>query len=189
MLATLAIAIPAGLHIALSVTLGYAIRYAQGLPAEARAFSVATFIFVAILAVIAMAMGLFFGILAVIAMAMGLFFGGSIPTMAYSVGLVSYMLRWVGKRRGRERLTASIIGGVLGLIVGSLETAVVFALMNLSFSLNAYATFFQWPEILTVDGIALLWFSLNPLANLAAGVQIGYRLGKQLEEMTTYWFW
>jgi riboflavin transporter FmnP len=175
MLSTLAIAIPAGLHIALSANLGYTARFAEGLPAEAKAFSLVGFFFTAIMAIIAMSMLLFFG--------------GSIPTMAYSVGLVSLMLRWVGKRWGREKLAASIIGGVMGLAVGCLETLVVVTLMNLSLTWPTYATLFRWPAILTVDGIALLWFSLAPFVNAVAGVQIGYRLGKQLEEMTTYWFW
>jgi len=175
MISTLAIAIPSGLHIALSVVLGYAQRLSDGLPAQARPFSLLGFIFAAILSIVAMSMVLFFG--------------GSIPTMAYSVGLVSYMLRWVGKRRGREKLAASIIAGVLGFLVGCLQSGIILALMSLRPAWSLYASIFRWPAILSIDGIALLWFTLNPIVHTVAGVQIGQRLGVLLEEMTTYWFW
>jgi len=175
MLATLAIAIPSALHIALSTTLGYTVRYADGLPDETKAFTLFGFIFVTILAVIAMAMVMFFG--------------GAIPTMLYSMGLVAFMLRWAGKRRGREKLTSTIIGGVLGLLTGILGSAVLHLLTGLSLSGSLYATLFRWPAILSVDGIVLLWTTLNPLAQAAAGAQIGWRLGKQIELITLYWFW
>ena len=60
MLATLGIGIPAGLHISLSAVLGYAVRIQDGLPAQAKPFTLMGFVFGAILAVIAMAMVLFF---------------------------------------------------------------------------------------------------------------------------------
>ncbi|MBL7200639.1 MAG: hypothetical protein ISS56_10845 [Anaerolineae bacterium] len=175
MLATLSVAIPAGLHIALSTMLGYAVRYADGLPEEAKAFSLFGFIFIAILAIVAMAMVMFFG--------------GAISTMAYSMGLVALMLRWVGKRRGRERMTSTIFGAVMGLIAGLLGSVLIFTLMDLKPTWSLYATVFRWPAILSIDGIALLWFSLNPPIQAAAGAQVGWRLGKQLEEITLYWFW
>jgi hypothetical protein len=175
MLATLTIAIPSGLHIALSTTLGYAVRYGEGLPDETKPFALFGFILIAILAVIAIAMAMFFG--------------GAIPTMAYSMGLVSYMLRWAGKRRGRERLASTITGSILGLLAGILGSAVLYLLLGLSPSWSLYATLFRWPAILSIDGIVLLWTTLNPLAQAAAGAQIGWRLGKQLELITLYWFW
>jgi len=175
MLATLAIAIPGGLHIGLSTILGYAVRYADGVPIEARAFSLFGFIFASLLGVIALAMILFFG--------------GSIPTMMYSMGLVAYMLRWLGKRRGREKLASTIIGSVLGLLIGILETAIGLLLMGLKLNWAQCVTLFNWPAILTIDGIALLWLSVTPLVHAIAGAQIGWRLGKQLEELTLYWFW
>jgi hypothetical protein len=175
MLATLIVVIPAGLHIALSVTFGYAIRYAEGLPAQANPFSLGGFIFA--------------WLLAIIALAMLEFFAGSIPTMGYSVILVAAMLRWVGKRRGREKLVSTITGGVCGLLVGVLESAAIFLVMSLTPSGAAYAALFRWPAIMSVDGIALLWLTVNPLANAVAGVQVGFRLGKQLEELTTYYYW
>lgn len=175
MLATLIIAIPGGLHIGLSVVLGYAVRYSAGLPGTAHPFSLFGFIFASLLGVITLSMLLFFG--------------GSIPTMAYSVALVAYMLRWLGKRRGHERLASTILGGVMGLLVGALETTVGFLLLSLRPTWTTYVTLFRWPAILTIDGISILWLTVNVLASAAAGAQIGWRLGEQLEELTAYWFW
>jgi hypothetical protein len=175
MLTTLAIAIPAGLHIAFSALTGYAVRYSAGVPEEPTTFSVFGFVFVSILAIVAMAMVMFFML--------------AIPTMAYSMGLVAFMLRWIGKHRQRIPMTSAVIGAVLGLIIGLLSTAVVFLLLDIQPTLSFYRAVLRWPAVLTVDGIVLVWFSLNPLANAAAGTQIGWRLGKQLEEVTLYWYW
>jgi hypothetical protein len=62
-------------------------------------------------------------------------------------------------------------------------------LMDLRPTLEAYATLFHWPEILTIDGIALLWLTLLPLVMAAAGSQTGRKLGDQLETLTMNWFW
>jgi hypothetical protein len=175
MLVTIGIGVPCGLHIALSAILDYAARLEDGLPAQANQFTVMGFLFAAILAIIAMAMVLFFAL--------------AIPTMAYSMGLIAVMLRWVGKRRPRERLVSTIAGAVLGLIVGIASTALIFLLVNIAPSFSLYAQIFRWPEILSIDGIILFWFSLSPVANAGAGAQIGWRLGKQLEEMRQYWYW
>jgi hypothetical protein len=175
MLATLGIGIPAGLHIGLSVALGYAQRFEEALPAEAKAFSLMGFLFGAILATIAMAMVLFFLL--------------AIPTMAYSMVLIALMLRWVGKRWPRQKLASTSIGGVMGLLVGLATSAIVFTLVDIIPSFSLYGTIFRWPEILTVDGIVLLWFTVSPLLNAGAGAQIGWRLGKQLDAITQYWFW
>jgi len=175
MLTTLAVAIPAGVHIALAATLGYAVRYAEGLPTQANPFSLSGFVFT--------------WLLAVIALAMLQFFVGSIPAMGYSVALVAAMLRWVGKRRGREKLVSTIAGSVCGLLIGVLESAAGFTLMSFAPSATAYALLFRWPAIMSIDGIALLWLTVNPLTNAIAGAQIGSRLGKQLEELTAFYFW
>jgi hypothetical protein len=175
MLATLAVAIPAGLHVALSVALGYAVRYADGLPPEAKTFSLFGFIFAAILAAVVIAMVLFFG--------------GTIPTMLYSMGMVHFMLRWAGKRRGKVKLTSTVISSVLGLICGILGSALLALLMSIRPSWALYVTVFRWPEIMTVDGIVLLWTVVNPFAQAIAGAQIGWRLGKQIELISLYWFW
>ena len=132
---------------------------------------------------------IFIAIVALIAMSMVLFFMLAIPTMGYSMAMVSFMLRWAGKRRRKERLTSTIIGSVMGLIVGVASTALVFLLMDFRPTGALYATILRWPEIMTIDGTILLWFSLNPLLNAIAGAQIGWRLGKLIEEMTLYWFW
>jgi len=175
MLSTLAMAIPSGLHIALSVALGYAARLENGLPPGPKDFAFVGFIFIAIVALVAMSMVLFFML--------------AIPTMAYSMAMVFFMLRWAGKRLRKERLTSTIIGSVMGLIVGVLSSALIFLLMDLRPTGSLYATILHWPEVLTIDGIALIWFSLNPLFNAIAGAQIGWRLGKLIEDMTLYWFW
>jgi magnesium-transporting ATPase (P-type) len=175
MLVTLGIGIPSGLHIALSAILGYAARLEEGVPAQARQFTVVGFLFAAILAIIAMAMVLFFSL--------------AIPTMAYSMGLIAFMLRWVGKRRPREKLVSAIIGAVLGLIVGICGSALIFVLVDIVPSPSLYAAVFRWPQILSIDGIILLWVSLSPLVNAGAGAQIGWRVGKQLEEVSQYWYW
>lgn len=173
MLSTLGIGIPAGLHIALSATLGYATRL-DNMPQDARAFTLMGFIFTSILALIAMAMVLFFLL--------------SIPTMAYSMLLVATMLQWMRKFRGREKVVPTIVGAIFGLLIGIGTSALIFLLSGVSPTLSSYAAIFRWPQILTIDGIILLWFSLNPLANAIAGAQIGWRLGKILDQMTMYWF-
>jgi hypothetical protein len=124
-----------------------------------------------------------------IALAMVLFFVSAIPTMLYSMGLVWLMLRWLGKRWGREKLTSMLIGTVMGLLAGLLATALGALLIGLRFDGATYATLFRWPAILSIDGIALLWLTLYPLISAGAGAQLGWRLGKQLEELTLYWYW
>jgi hypothetical protein len=175
MFATLWIAIPAGLHIGLSATLGYAVRYAHGLPEETKAFAFFGFFFASLLAVIALAMAFFFG--------------GAIPTMAYSMGLVAFMLYWLGKRRGNLKRTSIIVGSILGLLTGLLMSTAGLMLMGLRPTPGTYATMFHWPEIMTIDGIALLWFTLLPIATAAAGMQSGRKLGDQLETLTMNWYW
>jgi hypothetical protein len=173
MLSTLGIGIPAGLHIALSATLGYAARL-DNMPEEGKAFTLMGFIFTSLLALIAMAMVLFFLL--------------SIPTMAYSMLLVATMLQTMRRFRGREKVVPTIVGAILGLLTGVGTSALIFLLSSVSPSVANYAAVFRWPEILTIDGIILLWFTLNPLANAVAGAQIGWRLGLMLDQMTMYWF-
>jgi len=72
---------------------------------------------------------------------------------------------------------------------GGAGTSVLISLLSsVTPTLATYGAIFRWPEILTIDGIILLWFTLNPLANAVAGAQIGWRLGKMLDQMTMYWF-
>jgi hypothetical protein len=175
MLSTLAAAIPCGLHIALAVKLGYALRLQDFAHVEPKSFSLVAFFLIAIVAVIAMSMVFFFMLV--------------IPTMGYSMVLVAFMLRWAGKRWRRERLVSTIGGSVMGLVVGIAASALVFLLMDLQPTWNLYAAVLHWPEILSVDGIALIWMTLNPLFCAIAGAQIGWRLGKMILDMTMYWFW
>jgi Na+-driven multidrug efflux pump len=173
MFATLAVALPAAIHIAVSVNLGYAVRL-QDLPQEPRTLSIMGIVFTAILAVVAMAMVMFFLL--------------AIPVMAYGMALVAFMLRWVGKRRPKEKLTSTILGALLGLIVGLGTSALVMILADIPPTAATYGAILRWPQILTVDGIILLWFTLNPLFNTAAGAQLGWRLGEILEQMAQYYF-
>ena len=113
----------------------------------------------------------------------------AIPTMGYSMAMVWLMLRWLGNRWPREKLASTLIGAFCGLLVGLGSSAIVFLLIDITPSVELYRSLLSWPEILTVDGIVLLWFSLSPLVNAGAGAQIGWRLGKMLEELTLYRFW
>jgi hypothetical protein len=175
MLSTLAVAGVGGLLIGLSTTLGYAVRLAQGLPEQAKPFSLFGFLFTSIIAIIALSM-LFF-------------FGTSIPTMAYSMVLVWVMLRWVGKRWGREKLTSTLLGGALGLLTGVAVVAMSAVILSAPVDGAAYARLFHWPALLSIDGIILVIMTLYPLVSTAAGVQIGWRLGNHVVEMQRYWFW
>ena len=40
-----------------------------------------------------------------------------------------------------------------------------------------------------IDGIALLWLTFYPAISAVGGAQLGWRLGKQLDELSLYWFW
>ena len=175
MLSTLTLAGLGGLHIGLSVTLGYAVRLAVGLPDQAKPFALFGFVFVSLLAFIALSMLLFFGT--------------SIPTMAYSMALVWGMMRWVGKRWGREKLASTLFGTALGLLNGLLTVALVALVFGARVNGAAYARLVRWPNILSVDGIVLVMLTLFPWVSTGAGAQIGWRLGKHIEEMQVYWFW
>lgn len=174
MLVTLGIAIPAGLHIALSVALGYAVRYQDLARVNPRPFALFGFIMATLLAVIGMSMLLFFVL--------------AIPTMAYSIVLVVIMLRWVGRRLPREKWASTIIGALLGLLIGVGGSTMVFTITSLIPNPALLSQLLRWPSILTIDAIVLIWFLINPLLNAAAGAQIGWRLGKMLEELTLYYW-
>ena len=175
MLGALTISGLGGLHIGLSVTLGYAVRYAEGLPDQAKPFALFGFLLTSIIASMALAMLLFFST--------------AIPTMVYSMVLVWGMLRWVGKRRGREKLASALLGAAMGLLTGLLIVAVASLVFGVRVDGAAYATLFRWPAFLSIDGIVLLIVTLYPWVSAAAGLQIGWRLGKQIEEMRLYRFW
>jgi len=175
MLSTLIMAGIGGLHIGLSTTLGYAVRYAEGLPDQAKPFAF---------------FGFFFAfLLAFVALSILLFFGTSIPTMVYSMGLVWGMLRWAGKRWGRDKLASTLFGAALGLLTGLLTVAVVSVIFGARMDGATYARLFRWPAILSVDGIVLVLLTLYPWVSTGAGAQIGWRLGKHIEDMKLYWFW
>jgi hypothetical protein len=175
MLGTLVVSGLGGLHIGLSAVLGYLVRYSDGLPAEAKPFTLFSF--------------LFLSILASVGLAMVLFFGSAIPTMAYSMAMVSGMLRWVGKRLPKVKLWSTVFGSICGLLVGLGLSALGVLLFNLSLAPAQYARFLSWPAVLSIDGIALVWLTLYPVVSTVAGAQVGWRLGKQLDELSLYWFW
>lgn len=175
MLSTLIVAGLGGLQIGLSVTLGYAVRISEGLPDQAKPFALFGFLLTSGLAMLALAMVLFFST--------------SIPTMAYSMLLVWGMLRWVGKRWGRDKLASTLLGAAAGLVTGVLIVALAALIFDAPMDGAAYARLFRWPAILSIDGIVLSLLSLYPLVSIGAGVQIGWRLGKHIEEMQQYWFW
>jgi len=175
MLSTLVVAGLGGLHIALSAVLGFLVRYEEGMPAEAKQFTFFSFLFVSILAIVALAMVLFFG--------------SAIPTMAYAMALVSGMLRWVGKRWPKVRLWSTIFGAACGLLAGAALSALGVLLFGLELSPASYARLISWPAVLSIDGIALVWLTLYPAISAVGGAQIGWRLGKQLDELSLYWFW
>jgi hypothetical protein len=120
---------------------------------------------------------------------MVLFFGTSIPTMAYSMLLVWGLLRWVGKRWGRDKLASTLFGAAAGLVTGVLIVAMAALIFDTRLDGAAYAQLFRWPAILSIDGIVLSLLTLYPLTSIGAGAQIGWRLGKHIEEMQLYWFW
>ena len=175
MLSTLIVAGLGGLHIGLSAVLGYLVRYSDGFPTEAKPFTFFSFLFISILAMVALAMVLFFG--------------SAIPTMAYSMVMVSGMLHWVGKRLPKVKLWSTVFGSVFGLLVGLVLSTLGVLLFNLSFAPASYAQFLSWPTVLSIDGIAMVWLTLYPVTTTVAGAQIGWRLGKQLDDLSLYWFW
>lgn len=175
MLSTLVVAGLGGLHIGLSAVLGYLIRLEDGLPAEAKQFTFFSFLFISLLAMVALAMVLFFA--------------SAIPTMVYAMSLVAGMLRWVGKRWPKVRLWSTVFGALGGLLVGLALSGLGLLLFNLDMGSGLYARLFSWPEVLSIDGIVLLWLTLYPVTSVVGGAQIGWRLGKQLDELSLYWFW
>ena len=175
MFTILAIGVPAGAHVGLSAALGYATPYVEGMAAEPKAFSLFGFLFA--------------WLLAFLAIALALFAFAAIPTLLYNGVLVAMMLRLMRRRREHLKRASIILGCFLGLLLGLLLSTVGFLITDLRPTLETYATFFHWPEIMTTDGIALLWLSLLPIIMAAAGARSGRKLGSQLEALTMQWFW
>ena len=175
MLAVLVIAIPSGLHMGLSAAMGHLVRHAPGAAAQIEGFATSRFVFTSLLSMVVLAVFLFFV--------------EAIPTMAYGMGMVALMLRWPRRWRGQERRASIVTGTLVGLIVGLLVAAGGFSLLGLSPSRDLYGVLFRWPAILSIDGIAILWLTLTPVAHSVAGAQLGAKLGKQMEEYLLYRFW
>ncbi len=175
MFTILTIAIPAGAQVGLSATLGYATHYTEGMVLYPKAFSLFGFFFASFLAFLAIALALFAF--------------SAIPTLFYNGVLVAFMLRVLGRRREHVKRVSIILGCVLGLSVGILLSSVGFLVTGLRPALETISTLFHWPEIMTIDGITLLWLTLLPIVTAAAGVRSGRKLGFQLEALTMQWFW
>jgi hypothetical protein len=62
-------------------------------------------------------------------------------------------------------------------------------LFDLELTVAGYSRFLAWPAVLSIDGIALVWLTFYPIVSAFAGAQAGWRLGKQLDELSLYWFW
>ena len=75
------------------------------------------------------------------------------------------------------------------MLVGLGLTALGMLLFGLDLSWSLYARLLAWPAVLSIDGIALVWLTLYPVIGAMGGAQIGWRLGKQLDELSLYWFW
>jgi hypothetical protein len=175
MLSALCIAIPAGLHVGLSANLGYFIRHAEVLTVEARAFALGSFLFSSLGGMLVLCMALFFGI--------------AIPTMLYTMGLVSFSLFWLRKRWGRDKLANAVAGGILGFLFGTPCTVLVMLLIDMRPSASLYAEVMRWPSILTIDAIVLVWFILLPLINAIGGVRSGFKIAGIIENLKMYWIY
>jgi hypothetical protein len=57
------------------------------------------------------------------------------------------------------------------------------------FTPSLYAELLRWPAILTIDGIALVWFSLLPLLNAIGGVRSGLKIAEIVENVKMHWFY
>jgi hypothetical protein len=190
MLSALVVGVLAGVHSGLSAAMGYAVRAEAQPTAQATSFAAGRFLLVTVLVAFALATLLFFA--------------KAIPAMGSDMVLIAWMLRRMGKGRrkrtgapGRpgasggglgEKQFSTIAGGILALIVGLGETALGMLLTGLWPSGGRYSTLLRWPAILSIDGIALLWLTLNPLIDALAGAQAGYKLGQQVQETMLYWY-
>lgn len=174
MITSLCVAIPAGLQSGLGATLGYLSRYSDGLAVEANAFSLGSFIFSSLAGMLVLCMAMFFGT--------------AIPTMLYTMGLVSFSLRWLRKRRSRDKLANAIAGGILGFLFGMPCTALVLLLIEMQPNGSLYAELMRWPVILSIDGIILLWSTLMPFLNIIGGVRSGLKIGEIAANVKMYWY-
>jgi hypothetical protein len=174
MITALCVAIPAGLQSGLSANLGYLVRYSEGLVVGGKAFSFGSFIFSSLAGMLVLCMMMFFGI--------------AIPTMLYTMGLVTFSLQWLRKRRGRDRLANVIVGAILALLFGTPCTVIVLLLIDMRPNGSLYVELLRWPNILSIDGIVLLWSTLTPLINIIGGIRSGLKVAEIIENVKMYWY-
>lgn len=170
----LCFAIPAGLQCGLSITLGYFVRVADGLPDTADPFVLGRFFW----------MSLFSAFI----LTMILFFSTSIPTMLYTLGLVQFSLFWLRKRKGHDKRANAIAGAILGFLFGLPCTALGLMLANISPYPALYSELLRWPYILSIDGIFMLWMTALPFLGIIGGVRSGFQIGEIAERVQMYWF-
>jgi hypothetical protein len=173
MVTVLGIGIPAALHSALSANLGFFIRLGEVAGVAPKAFSLGSFFWLTLAAVLVLSMALFFGM--------------AIPSMLYTMGLVRFSLFWLRKRWDHDKLANAIAGGILGLVFGTPCTVVVMLLVDMQLSLSLFGELLRWPAILTIDGIILVWFTLLPVVNIIGGVRSGLKIAEIVENVKMYW--
>ncbi len=170
----LSFAILAGLQCGISITLGYFMRIADGLPDTANPFAPGRFV----------AMSLFSAFILI----MIFFFSAAIPTMLYTMGLVRFSLFWLRKRKGRDKLANAIAGTILAFLFGLPCSALGLLLIDVHPSPALYGELLHWPHLLSIDGMMLLWMSVLPFFNIIGGVRSGIKIGEIVEHMQMYWF-
>ena len=174
LMTALSVALLASVHCGLSVALGYFTRYTEA-AVELQPFSLFRFILTVPIAAISLGSILFLL--------------QTPSNMLCTMGLVSYMLYHLKRRRSHERLIGALLGGLLGLLFGLPCSAAGMFVAELPVNGQYYRALFTWPGILSFDAISLLWLGLIPLANAAAGARSGWQIGKRVREAKLYFFY
>lgn len=173
LLSELCFAVPAGLQCGLSITLGYFVRIADGLPDTANPFALGRF--------------LWMSLVSAFILIMILFFSTAIPTMLYTMGLVRFSLFWLRKRKGHDKRANAIAGAILAFLFGLPCTALGLILIDIYPSLALYGELLRWPDLLSIDGMMLLWMTVLPFFGIIGGVRSGIKIGEVVERMQMYW--
>jgi|GEM_PF-6648249 len=172
LLSGLCLAVPAGLHCGLSITLGYFARLTD-MPAMADPFSVGRFFWMSLISAFILVMILFFSM--------------AIPTMLYTIGLVRFSLFWLRKRKGHDRRANAVMGGILAFLFALPCSAFGLIMVDIAPRPDLYIELLRWPVILTIDGLFLLWMTLLPFIAIIGGVRSGIKLGEIAERVQIYW--
>jgi hypothetical protein len=65
---------------------------------------------------------------------------------------------------------------------------VVLLLIDMTPSGSLYAELLGWPNILSIDGMVLLWSTLTPFINMIGGIRSGLEIAKIIENVKMYWY-